>query len=424
FDLLQATVRQAAGEHDLILINAGSSAGSEDFTAEVVAALGEVFVHGVAVRPGHPVILGMIETSGDEIGDSSPKSTPVIGVPGYPVSAALTGEIFVAPLISRWLGRPAMVPEKVKATLTRKITSPAGDDDYMRVALGRVGDRLLAAPLSRGAGVISALARADGLALLPRGSQGKPAGAEVEVSLYRSQAEIDSTIFATGSHDMTLDIMAQFLFQEGRRLAIANVGSIAGLVALSRAEAHLAGAHLLDPETGEYNLAYILQYLPGVPVQVVTLVGRSQGLLVQKGNPKEIHSLADLTRQEVAFINRQRGSGTRVLLDYHLARQEISPEDIRGYQEQEYTHLTVGAAISSGRADCGIGISAVTQSLDLEFIPLFEERYDLIIPREHAGSELIAPLLELLGNPEFIRMVQSLPGYDVSQMGNIVAELS
>jgi len=423
-DLLQATVRQAAEEHDLILINAGSSAGSEDFTAEVVAALGEVFVHGVAVRPGHPVILGMLETSGDEDGDSSLKSTPVIGVPGYPVSAALTGEIFVALLISRWLGRPAVVPNKVKAILTRKITSPAGDDDYVRVALGRVGGRLLAAPLSRGAGVISALARADGLALLPRGSQGKPAGAEVEVSLYRSQAEIDSTIFATGSHDMTLDIMAQFLFQEGRRLAIANVGSIAGLVALNRAEAHLAGAHLLDPETGEYNLTYIQQYLPGIPVLVVTLVGRSQGLLVQKGNPKEIHSLADLTRQDVAYINRQRGSGTRVLLDYHLASHEISPDDIQGYQEQEYTHLTVGAAIASGRADCGIGISAVTQSLDLEFIPLFEERYDLIIPREHAGSELIAPLLELLGDPEFVRMVQSLPGYDVSQMGSTVAELS
>ena len=196
------------------------------------------------------------------------------------------------------------------------------------------------------------------------------------------------------------------------------------MVALNRAEAHLAGAHLLDPETGEYNLTYIQQYLPGIPVLVVTLVGRSQGLLVQKGNPKEIHSLADLTRQDVAYINRQRGSGTRVLLDYHLASHEISPEDIQGYQEQEYTHLTVGAAIASGRADCGIGISAVTQSLDLEFIPLFEERYDLIIPREHAGSELIAPLLELLGDPEFVRMVQSLPGYDVSQMGSTVAELS
>ncbi len=424
FDHIHAAVRQAAADNDLILVNAGSSAGSEDFTAQVIEDLGEVFVHGVAVRPGHPVILGMIETSPGQDGAGSPKLTPVIGVPGYPVSAALTGEIFVAPLISRWLGRPPAAPEKITATLTRKITSPAGDDDFVRVVLGRVGERLLAAPLSRGAGVISSLSRADGLALLPRGSQGKPAGAEVEVRLYRSQEEISSSIFVTGSHDMTLDIMAQFLFQKGRRLAIANVGSIAGLVALSRGEAHLAGSHLLDPESGEYNLVYIQQYLPGVPVRVVTLVGRSQGLLVQKGNPKGIRSLDDLTRKDVVFINRQRGSGTRVLLDYHLEKLNVSAEDIQGYRQQEYTHLTVGAAVASGRADCGIAIAAVTHSLEVEFIPLFEERYDLIIPQEHAGSPLLSPLLELLDDPEFKHLVEKLPGYDVSGMGKLVAELT
>lgn len=420
YQQILTAVRAAARDHDLILVNAGSSAGSEDFTAQVIAELGQVLVHGVAVRPGHPVILGMIETRQEDDAQAV-KFTPVIGVPGYPVSAALTGEIFVAPLIARWLGQAAQNPSTITATLTRKITSPAGDDDYVRVALGRVGDRLLAAPLSRGAGVISSLARADGLALLPRGSQGKPAGAAVEVSLYRSQTEIDRTIFITGSHDLTLDIMAQFLFQQGLRLAIANVGSIAGLVALNRREAHLAGAHLLDPETGEYNLSYIEQYLPEVPVQVITLVGRSQGLLVNKGNPKQIRSLEDLTRPEITFINRQRGSGTRVLLDYHLAKLGVLPAGIQGYSEQEFTHLTVGAAIVSGRADCGVGIAAVTQSLDLDFIPLFEERYDLIIPLEHAQNPLLTPLLELLDDPGFKRMVKLLPGYDVAQMGNRVS---
>jgi putative molybdopterin biosynthesis protein len=426
FDGIYSEVRQAAVDHDLILISAGSSAGSEDYSARVVEALGEMLVHGVAVRPGHPVILGMIhlDQQGNPVhsAENAFKSTPIIGVPGYPVSAALTGELFIEPLLSRWLGRPAVNPRQIKATLTRKITSPAGDDDYVRVAVGRVGERILAAPLARGAGVISSLVRADGLAVFPRGSQGKPSGAEVDIRLYRSEAEIDNTIFATGSHDISIDIMAQFLFQQGRRMAVANVGSVAGLVALSKGEAHLAGSHLLDPETGEYNLAYIQEYLPGIPLQVIALVGRVQGLLIRRGNPKGIQALADLTREDMIFVNRQRGSGTRVLLDYQLGLLGISPAQIQGYQNQEYTHLAVGAAIASGRADCGIGIAAVTQSLDLDFIPLFEERYDLIVPQEYRRSRLLQPLIDLLGNEGFKEMVARLPGYEVSQMGTLIAE--
>jgi putative molybdopterin biosynthesis protein len=290
FTLLCQQVRQAAQEHDLILLNAGSSAGSEDFSAQVVEALGELLVHGVAIRPGHPVILGMLagQATSGEAGQAA--GVPIIGVPGYPVSAALTGEIFVEPLLARWLGRPAAEPVVLPAKLTRKVTSPAGDDDYMRVAVGRVGERVLAAPLGRGAGVISSLVRADGIAILPRGSQGLPAGAEVAVRLYRSVAEIERTIFAIGSHDLTLDLLAQFLAERKRRLASANVGSLGGLVALQRGEAHLAGSHLLDTQTGEYNLSYVRQYLPGVPVKVVALVGRQQGLLVA-GQP-ESHPVA------------------------------------------------------------------------------------------------------------------------------------
>lgn len=427
FDQICAEVRQAALEHDLILVNAGSSAGSEDYTAQVVQELGELFVHGVAVRPGHPVILGMIHSPGSshETGEDQEviKKTPIIGVPGYPVSAAITGEIFVERLLVMWLGRPPTTPRTVNAILTRKITSPAGDDDYVRVAVGRVGERLLAAPLARGAGVITSLVRADGLALLPRGSQGLPADSNLDVRLYRSLEEIDRTIFATGSHDITLDLLAQFLYGQNRRLTTANVGSIAGLVALSRDEAHLAGAHLLDPETGEYNLSYVRQYLQEIPVLIIALVGRSQGLLVPKGNPKQIYSLTDLTREDVTFINRQRGAGTRVLLDYHLQQLDIQRESIRGYQHQEFTHLAVGAAIASGRADCGLGIAAVTQSLDLDFIPLFEERYDLIIPQVYAGGSLLEPLFGLFENREFRKLVAALPGYDTAPMGKIIAEL-
>ena len=420
FELICDRVRQAARDHDLILINAGSSAGSEDFSAQVVQELGQLFVHGVAVRPGHPVILGMIEVEHEK---GAKEFTPVIGVPGYPVSAAITGEIFVEPLIAKWLGRASISPTIIQATLTRKITSPAGDDDFVRVAVGQVGEQVLAAPLSRGAGVITSLVRADGLALLPRGSQGLPAGSKLEVRLYRSPAEINKTIFATGSHDITLDLIAQFLHGMDRRLTASNVGSIGGLVALSRNEAHMAGSHLLDPATGEFNLSYVEKYLPDLPVTIIALVGRSQGLLIPKGNPKQINSIADLTRADVTFVNRQRGAGTRVLLDYQLEQLGLSKDEVQGYHNQEFTHLAVGAAVASGRADCGIGIAAVTQSLELDFIPLFEERYDLVIPQEFAHSSLMEPLFTLFDNRDFRRMVASLPGYDIAPMGKLIAEL-
>ena len=427
FDLLCQHVEEATQLHDLILLNAGSSAGAEDFSARVVEKLGTLLVHGIAVRPGHPVILGLIgRKSQEEIpsGKSVPHNdmVPIIGVPGYPVSAALTIDIFVEPLIAKWLGRrPKELPTEI-ATLTRKIVSPPGDDDYVRVVVGRVGEKLLAAPLSRGAGVITSLVQADGLALIPRGAQGLEAGEKVKVHLYKSKAEIERTIFCIGSHDLTLDLMSQFLAEQHRRLASANVGSQGGLVALRRGEAHLAGSHLLDPKSGEYNISYIRQYMPNIPVKVIALVGRDQGLLVKRGNPKGIRSLADLTKPGVQFVNRQRGAGTRVLLDYQLNLMKTVPERIVGYDQEEYTHLGVAAAIASGRADCGLGIAAAAQALDLDFIPLFQERYDLVIPKQFAESEVLAPLFGLLADRRFREAVSQLPGYDVSIMGNIILE--
>jgi putative molybdopterin biosynthesis protein len=409
FDQLCQCVQVATQKNDLILLNAGSSAGSEDFSSKVVETLGDLLVHGVAVRPGHPVILGMIGKKPDQI--------PIIGVPGYPVSAILTGEIFVEPLISRWLGRSPYVPLTLKAKLTRKITSPPGDDDYMRLAIGRVGEQILAAPLSRGAGVITSLVRADGITILPRGIQGLPAGSEVNVNLYRHPDEIENTIFAIGSHDITIDIMAQFMATHNRRLVSANVGSMGGLVALSRGEAHLAGSHLLDPVSGEYNLKYVRQVLPQMPVKLIVLVGRQQGLIVSKGNPKDILLLKDIARTDVTYINRQSGAGTRVLLDYHLHLLGIASDSIEGYQQEEYTHLAVAAAIASGRADCGLGIAAAAQALELDFVPLYQERYDLIIPQRYYNDELLKPLITLLNDPEFKKMVASLPGYNIDKMG-------
>ena len=418
FSLICQQVQQAADTSDLVLLNAGSSAGSEDYSARVIEQLGSVLVHGVAVRPGHPVIFGMVKhTHGSG-------QTPIIGVPGYPVSAALTGEIFVEPLLALWTGRQPLQPQVVEAQLTRKLTSPAGDDDFVRVVAGRVGDRLLAAPLTRGAGVITSLVRADGIAILPRGVQGLDAGSPVQVRLYRSSAELDRTIFAIGSHDLTLDLLAQYLSEHSRRLVSANVGSQGGLVALRRGEAHLAGSHLLDPVTGQYNLTAIREYLPETPVRVIAWVDRTQGLLVRRGNPLHITTLSDLTRPDVRFVNRQHGAGTRILLDYHLTQLGVTSDQVHGYQQEEYTHLAVAAAVASGRADCGLGIAAAAQALDLDFIPLYQEQYDLVIPVAHLAGPLLSPLLELMADSRFRQTVAALAGYQVERMGAIVLDQS
>ncbi|HUI90225.1 MAG TPA: molybdopterin biosynthesis protein [Anaerolineales bacterium] len=415
FDVICQRVEEAAQNHDLILLNAGSSAGAEDYSSMVVEKLGTLLVHGVAVRPGHPVILGMVNRiSGNLI--------PIMGVPGYPVSAALTIEIFVEPLMAKWLGRePNELPVET-ALLTRKINSPAGDEDYVRVAVGKVDEKLLAAPLARGAGVITSLVQADGLVILPPGVQGVEAGEKVHVHLYKSRAELERTIFCIGSHDLTLDLLAQYLAEQDRRFVSANVGSQGGLVALRRGEAHLAGSHLFDPRTGEFNISYIREYMPDIPVKVVALARREQGLLLRRGNPKGINSLGDLSRPAVRFVNRQRGAGTRVLLDYHLSRMGISPEMIQGYNQEEYTHLGVAAAVASGRADCGLGIAAAAEALDLDFIALFQERYDLVVPKKHADNELLAPLFGLLTGDAFRGAVSKLKGYDVSVMGTVILE--
>ncbi len=418
---IKAAVLEAAALHDLVLVNAGSSAGTEDYTAQVVQQVGELLVHGVAVRPGHPVILGMVNVQeGKQV-----RRVPIVGVPGYPVSAALTGEIFVEPLLSRWLGRPPLTRPKMQAVMTRKVQSPMGDDEFMRVAVGQVGERTVAAPLSRGAGVITSLVRADGIVRIPRFSEGLHAGESVTVELYRDPAEIERTIITIGSHDLVLDLLGQFLAERapGMRLTSANAGSLGGIVALRREEAHLAGSHLLDPESGEYNVAYVRQYLPGRSLILVTLARRQQGLLVAAGNPKGISGLEDLSRPDVRYVNRQRGAGTRVLLDYRLREMGLAADDVQGYEREEVTHLAVAAAIASGLADCGLGIRAAARALELDFIPVSWERYDLIIPREHYESALLAPLLDLLQDEDLRAAVNELPGYDPGPMGEVVAEI-
>lgn len=408
---LLAVMQQSIAENpDLILVLSGSSAGSHDYTVHVIQALGEVLVHGIAVRPGHPVIIGMVH------------DIPVMGIPGYPVSAALTGELFVVPLIYQWLGLRLPEVQSVEAVATQKIVSPTGDDDFVRVALAKIEDRLLATPLQRGAGVITSLVQADGLAHLPRFLEGVDKGQTLHVKLYHPMAVIERTLMMMGSHDPMLDLLATFLriHSPEHRIVSANVGSIGGLIALKRGEAHLAGIHLFDPETHTYNIPYLKKFLGDEPVKLVTFAHREQGLIIPAGNPHGIKSFADI--RPLRYVNRQRGAGTRVLFDYLLEQHQIDPKTIQGYAHEEYTHLAVAAAVADGIGDCGMGVYSAAYSMGLDFIPMTQERFDIAIPHRFLAHEGIQALLRVLNDTAFQTELRQQPGYHSEQTGQVWVE--
>jgi putative molybdopterin biosynthesis protein len=292
-----------------------------------------------------------------------------------------------------------------------------GMDDWVRVRLGRVAGELVATPLPRGAGVLTSLVRADGLLVVPAGLEGHHAGESVEVTLLRGVGAIDRTIVAVGSHDLVLDLAASELRADdpGVTLASSNVGSLGGLVALRDRLCHVAGSHLLDPPSGEYTLPYVDRVLGGRDVAVVRLVHREQGLLVAAGNPLGIGGIEDVVR--VRYVNRQRGAGTRVLLDHELGRRGIAPESITGYGREEHTHLAVAAAIAAGRADAGLGILAAARAFGLDFVPVTREPYDLVLATETLEDPVTAPLWALLEKPSFRAAVEALGGYGTEEMG-------
>jgi putative molybdopterin biosynthesis protein len=399
--------RAAVADCDLLIIVAGSSAGRDDYTARVVAELGTLAVHGVAVRPGHPVVLGVID------------GTPVLGAPGYPVSAALTFDIFAAPVLAELQGAAPLRRPRTRARLARKLASPLGMDDWVRVRLGMVGGTMVATPLPRGAGLLSSLVRADGLLVVPAGVEGHHPGDDVDVELLRTLDEVENTIVAIGSHDLILDLAASHLRAADPlvTLASSNVGSLGGLVALRDGLCHLAGSHLLDPATGQYTLPYLDRILGERAVAVVRLAHRDQGLIVAPGNPLGLTEIQDLTRAGVRYVNRQRGAGTRVLLDHQLRLQGISADAVDGYAREEHTHLAVAAAVAAGRADAGLGIMAAARAFGLDFVPVTREPYDLVVAPEALDSQLLAPLWALLHSDRFRAEVEELGGYATTEMG-------
>ena len=410
---LKEAIDRAARSHDLVIINAGASAGTEDHTLPVLQEIGEVIVHGVNIKPGKPVLLALVN------------DTPVIGLPGYPVSAVMTSWLFVRPLVFAMQGVEPPMIHHVEATLARPVASKLGVEEFVRIKLGHVGDNLMGAPAGRGAGAVMSLVQADGILVIPAGSEGVGAGERVRVDLVRSMEEIENTLVFIGSHDNILDVLANLLHRQRPviRLSSAHVGSMGGILAIKRNEAHLAGSHLLDAGTGEYNVPFIKKYLAGTPLLLVNLAFRRQGLLVPKGNPKRINGFADLIRPGVRFINRQRGAGTRLLTDYHLERLGISPTQVIGYDREEYTHMTVAQAVASGSVDTGLAIMAAAVALELDFVPVAEERYDLIVPKSYADEPKVRTLLSLIrSSSEFRTIVNSLGGYDLRSCGKILYE--
>lgn len=408
---IRAAVEAAvAGGCDCVLVLGGSSAGAEDYARAVLEEIGEVLVHGVTIMPGKPAVVGVV------------RDTPVFGIPGYPVSAIIVFEQLVRLLLAALLRQPEPARGTVTVTPTRKMASRLGLEEFVRVKLGEVGGRIVATPLPRGAGSITSITEADGIVRIPADTEGVNENAPVAAELLRPASELGRTIVIVGSHDNSLDVLADQLkaAQAGFTLSSSHVGSMGGLMAIKRGVCHLAGSHLLDPVDGSYNVSYIRQYLPDRPIKLVNLVYRENGLIVRRGNPKAIRGMPDLVRPDVTFINRQAGSGTRILLDYRLGHLGIDPTAIKGYDVEEFTHMSVAVAVSSGSADAGLGIYAAARALGLDFIPVVTEKYDLVIPAQYFASGPIQTLLGIIASAEFKRRVEALGGYSTRRTGETI----
>lgn len=410
FDRIKAMVEKASDQCDMVILNAGSSAGREDFSAQVIRQLGQVLYHGIAIKPGKPAILGCRG------------KTAILGVPGYPVSGIIVIEQFLKPLIEHWLKTAAQPEHYAQATLTRPVVSGLKYQEFVRVRMGAVGGRLMASPLSRGSGVVSSFMKADGILEVPQGLEGYEAGEEVTLRLLSPMEKLRNTLVVIGSHDPLLDELADMLHLGDPRLYMSSshVGSMGGIMAIRRGEAHMAGCHLLDTADGTYNRSFIRKYFPKGDVKLVSCVGRQQGLMVARGNPLNICSFADISRQGIRYVNRQKGSGTRILTDYLCSREKVEPSDVYGYTREELTHTSVAAQIACGSADVGMGIYSAAKLYDLDFIPICIEEYDLIIPDHAWDSPMVQQLLTILRSDAFREKILSMGGYTVDHPGQVL----
>ena len=410
YDMIMDAVKKAAEECDLVILNAGSSAGREDFSARVIRELGDVLYHGIAMKPGKPAILGCCG------------ATPVLGVPGYPVSGIIVIEELLKPLIDMWFKTQHERKEFVSAVLTRPVVSGLKYQEFVRVRMGYVGNRLMASPLSRGSGVVSSFMKADGILEVPQGTEGYETGSEVKIRLLCPEEKLKNSLVIIGSHDPLLDELGDMLHiaDPSLYMSSSHVGSMGGIMALRRGEAHAAGCHLLDTETGIYNKAFIKKYFPKGDVKLLRCVGRQQGLMVAKGNPLGIEKFSYIARNGVRYVNRQKGSGTRILTDYLCKKENVDTDSIYGYEREELTHNSVAVQIASGSADVGMGIYSAAQLYGLDFVPICIEEYDLIIPDHAWDAPQTQAMLDVLKSEAFKAKLEAMGGYTLDAPGEII----
>ena len=407
FDAIKDMVSKASKECDMVILNAGSSAGREDYSAKVIRELGQVLYHGIAMKPGKPAILGC------------KGSTPILGVPGYPVSGIIVVEELLKPLIDCWLKVPAAKKQYATAVLTRPVVSGLKYQEFVRVRMGYVGDTLMASPLNRGSGVVSSFMKADGILEVPQGLEGFEAGAKVEIRLLCEEEKLRNTLVVIGSHDPLLDELGDMMHRENSNLFMSSshVGSMGGVMAVRRGEAHAAGCHLLDTESGKYNISFVKKYFPKGGVKLISCVGRQQGLMVAAGNPLGIEKFADIGKDSVRYVNRQKGSGTRILTDYLCKQEHLDTDAIYGYDREELTHNSVAVQIASGSADAGMGIYSAAKLYGLDFIPICIEEYDLLIPERSWDTPQVQQMIATLKSDAFREKILAMGGYTLDHPG-------
>lgn len=399
-EILKKSIVEALKDSDVVLVNAGSSAGTKDFTKSVIEELGEVYAHGLAIKPGKPTILGVVD------------GKAVIGVPGYPVSAYVVMEKVVKPVVEKLLGLRHSARPTVEASLSKRVVSSLKNEEFVRVALGYVDGEYFATPLERGASAVMSIVKADGIFTVPKHSEGVEAGEKVTVELYSSLQSVRDNLVVVGSHDVAVDVIGDEI-----PIVSAHVGSMGGILALKNNSAHVAPIHLLD-EKGEYNVSYVKRYFPSGSMALIRGLGRLQGLVVPKGNPKHILSIQDLEKG-YSFANRQNGAGTRLLFDYLLQKNGLSPDAVKGYEKEYTTHLGVATAVLAGVADCGVAVLSAANIMGLDFLPIGTEHYDFLVPARLLDDPRVKDFISVIKSRSFADKMADLGGYALDGIGEV-----